>query len=88
MPKRRKRRPSVTERALLALAPVLAEQVDAVCVTRGGVIGGLLARWFPCRSGRYGWTPAPGTGFQIDFSGGLPRSVCPLPVLHEATHDG
>ena len=78
----------VTERALLALAPVLAEQVDAVCVTHGGVIGGLLARWFPCRSGRYGWTPAPGTGFQIDFSGGLPRSVCPVPVLHEATHDG
>lgn len=41
----------VTTRALEALAPLLAAGEDAVCITHGGVIGGLLAHWFPREEG-------------------------------------
>ena len=69
----------VTKRALEALAPILEAEEDAVCVTHGGVIGGLLARWFPSAEGRYAWTPAPGSGFQIAFQHGIPEEVWAVP---------
>lgn len=68
----------VTRRALLALEPVLAGQQDAVCITHGGVIGGLLAHWFP-ETTRYDWTPEPGQGFQVNFQAGAPVSATPVP---------
>lgn len=69
----------VTKRALEALAPILEAEEDAVCVTHGGVIGGLLAQWFPSAEGRYAWTPAPGSGFQIAFQHGIPEEVWAVP---------
>lgn len=69
----------VTRRAMEALRPALAAGEDAVCVTHGGVIGGLLAAWFPQARGRYAWTPEPGHGFQIVFADGAPQSAIPVP---------
>lgn len=71
----------VTKRALEALAPILKAEEDAICVTHGGVIGGLLAQWFPSTEGRYAWTPAPGHGFQIVFRNGIPGEVLAVPNL-------
>ena len=62
----------VTERALNALAPVIADGRSAVIVAHGGVIGGVLSRWFPGGNGRYEFTPEPGGGFTVTFEGGLP----------------
>lgn len=73
----------VTARALEALATVLAAGEDAVCVTHGGVIGGLMMAWFPGRQNRYVWTPAPGTGFQVDFEGMSPAAFRPVPLVEE-----
>ena len=70
---------TVTKRALEALAPILEAEEDAICVTHGGVIGGLLAQWFPSTEGRYAWTPAPGHGFQIVFRNGIPGEVLAVP---------
>ncbi|MGN0825439.1 MAG: histidine phosphatase family protein, partial [Christensenellales bacterium] len=42
----------VTARALEALKPVISEGVDAVVVAHGGVIGGVLAHFFPNPNGR------------------------------------
>ena len=50
----------VTARALEALKPVISEGVDAVVVAHGGVIGGVLAHFFPNPNGRFAFTPAPG----------------------------
>ncbi|MCI6729712.1 MAG: histidine phosphatase family protein [Clostridiales bacterium] len=68
----------VTRRALHALEPVLAAGQDTVCITHGGVIGGLLAHWFP-GTGRYDWTPEPGRGFQVTFQAGQPVAAEPVP---------
>ncbi|MBO4385275.1 MAG: histidine phosphatase family protein [Clostridia bacterium] len=68
----------VTERALKALAPVISEGRDAVVVTHGGVIGGVLAAYFPVSNGRYGFTPEPERGFTVEFSDGKPILVKPI----------
>lgn len=68
----------VTRRALAALAPLLAAEEDAVCITHGGVIGGVLAQWFP-QGNRYDWTPQPGHGFQITCLAGKPVDIRPIP---------
>ena len=68
----------VTRRALAALAPLLAAEEDAVCITHGGVIGGVLAQWFPQGNG-YDWTPQPGHGFQITCLAGKPVDIRPIP---------
>ena len=69
----------VTDRALAALAPVIASGEDAVVITHGGVIGGVLAKWFPGGSGRYEFTPEPGRGFTVEFKGGAPVAVTKIP---------
>lgn len=69
----------VTERALAALAPVIASGEDAIVVTHGGVIGGVLAKWFPNGNGRYEFTPEPGRGFTVEFKDGTPVAVAKIP---------
>ena len=64
----------VTERALRALLAIVREGSDAVCITHGGVIGGVLTRWFPQGNGRYEFTPDPGQGFTVEFDGEKPVS--------------
>lgn len=68
----------VTERALNALKPVIAEGLDAVVVTHGGVIGGVLAAFFPDSNGRYDFTPEPGHGYTVEFIDGKPCSCSPI----------
>lgn len=70
----------VTRRALAALEPVLGLDQDAVCITHGGVIGGLLSAWFP-GGNRFTWTPAPGHGFQVTWENGRPVSARPVPCV-------
>lgn len=67
----------VTQRALAALAPILADGSDALCVTHGGVIAGVLAHWFG--GNRFDWTPQPGCGYCIEAENGAPRTVSPFP---------
>ena len=67
----------VTQRALAALAPILADGLDALCVTHGGVIAGVLAHWFG--GNRFDWTPKPGCGYCIEAENGAPRTVSPFP---------
>lgn len=62
----------VTARALAALEPLIAAGEDAVIITHGGVIGGVLNTWFPQELGRYAWTPKPGKGFGVEFCQGVP----------------
>ena len=50
-----------------------------VIVAHGGVIGGLMYRWFPGMPHRFVWTPDPGHGYQITFEGGKPVSYCTIP---------
>ena len=69
----------LTDRALQALAPILAQGKDTVIVAHGGVIGGLMYRWFPGMPHRFVWTPDPGHGYQITFEGGKPVSYCTIP---------
>ena len=73
----------VTERALAALWPIIEAGEDAVVVTHGGVIGGVLARLFPNPRGRYLFTPAPGTGFTVEFEGRTPVGYCKTPAGSE-----
>ena len=72
----------VQRRALAALAPVLAQGEDAVCVTHGGVISLLLQAWFsvPVEQS-YIRTPAPGTGYEITVENGTPVSYRNVPVV-------
>lgn len=67
----------VTQRALAALSPVLADGLDTLCVTHGGVIAGVLARWFG--GNRFDWTPQPGCGYCVEAENGVPRTVSPFP---------
>ena len=69
----------LTDRALQALAPILAQGKDTVIVAHGGVIGGLMYRWFPGMPHRFVWTPDPGHGYQITFEDGKPVSYCTIP---------
>ncbi len=66
---------TVTERALAELRPIIADGRSAVIVAHGGVIGGVLASFFPGRNGRYEFTPEPGGGFIVTFEGDIPVSV-------------
>lgn len=68
----------VTARALEALKPVIFEGVDAVVVAHGGVIGGVLAHFFPNPNGRFAFTPAPGDGYTVEFCGEKPVAVYKL----------
>lgn len=70
---------AVTRRALSALEEVIARGEDAVCITHGGVIGGLMAVWFPVPNGRYCYTPEPGTGYRLTFSDGKPEGYEKVP---------
>ena len=67
----------VTQRALAALAPILADGRDTLCVTHGGVIAGVLVRWFG--GSRFDWTPQPGCGYCVSVTDGVPRAVTPFP---------
>ena len=67
----------VTQRALAALAPILADGSDTLCVTHGGVIAGVLACWFG--GNRFDWTPQPGCGYCVEAENGAPRTVSPFP---------
>lgn len=69
----------VTERALAAIKDIVSGGTDAVCVTHGGVIGGVMAKLFPLSSGRYEFTPEPGMGYTVEFEGGKPVSVHRIP---------
>lgn len=61
-----------TERALRAIAPVLARDEDAVCVIHGGIIGGMLAHWFG--GIRFDYPCDPGHGYVVTVKGGIPQS--------------
>ncbi len=61
------------------MPPILAQGKDTVIVAHGGVIGGLMYRWFPGMPHRFVWTPDPGHGYQITFEGGKPVSYCTIP---------
>lgn len=69
----------VTERALRCLAPIIAADEDAVIITHGGVIGGVMASFFPGPDGRYRFTPEPGEGYTAEFIDGIPVSVTKIP---------
>lgn len=62
----------VCARSLAAVAPLVAQDEDCVCVTHGGVIAALMAAWFG--GTRYDHTPAPGGGYRVTFCGGVPVS--------------
>lgn len=70
----------VTERALIALRPIIEAGEDAVVITHGGVIGGVLARLFPNPKGRFLFTPAPGTGYTVEFDGNEPVGYYKTPA--------
>lgn len=72
----------VTQRALAALAPVLADGRDALCVTHGGVIAGLLTHWLG--GSRFKRTPPPGCGWCVEFEDGRPRAAALLPIFSPA----
>lgn len=69
---------AVTERALKALEPIINGDLDAVVITHGGVIGGVLASYFPNPDGRYAFSPEPGHGYTVEFRDGKPCSCCPI----------
>lgn len=67
-------------RAAQAVAEILARDRDALAVTHGGIIAGLMAGWFPARGGnRYEWQPRPGRGYGVEFKGGQPRKYWEIP---------
>lgn len=59
-----------TSRAEAALAPILAHGADSLCVIHGGIICGLLARWFG--GTRFDYPCPPGHGYIIQFDGSRP----------------
>ena len=68
----------VTERALRAIRPLIEDGRDAVIVTHGGVIGGVLGKLFPRENARFYYTPEPGGGFTVEFENGIPVSIMKL----------
>lgn len=67
------------QRALDALAPIIQTGEDAVCVIHGVVITYLMSHWFPDMIDPSTCTPAPGTGYQIEFNGINPLGYVPVP---------
>lgn len=67
----------VLSRSLAALEPLIAQNQDAVCITHGGIIGGVLAHWFP-EGNRFSWTPQPGHGFIVTIVDGVPKKADPI----------
>ena len=59
-----------TERALRAVRPMLLRGEDTVCVTHGGILCGLLARWFG--GTRFNYPCDPGRGYLITFDSDTP----------------
>ncbi|MDO4619005.1 MAG: histidine phosphatase family protein [Lachnospiraceae bacterium] len=78
----------VDRRALEALQPLIAADEDAVCISHGGVIGGLMAHWFPEQGRRYEFTPGNGRGFAVQFENGKPVSYEPIPYRHNEEAEG
>lgn len=70
--------PQVLRRSLAAIAPVVQETEDAVCVIHGGVTAGLMMAWFG--GGRYDYSVSPGQGFQVTFREGQPVSYTRIPT--------
>jgi len=64
----------VTARAEKALMRIIERGEDCAIVAHGGVIGGVLSKWFPSEKGRFTWTPQPGTGYVITVENGVPVS--------------
>lgn len=72
--------PEVYARAVAALKPLLEAGEDAVVITHGGVISGLMDLWFPGpEKNFYRWAPKPGTGYTVTFAGQTPLSWEQLP---------
>ncbi len=69
----------VTERALRCLGPIVLADKDAVVITHGGVIGGVMAKYFPSKHGRFKFTPEPGEGYTAEFINGRPVSYKKVP---------
>ena len=65
-----------TDRAERALRPVLARGRDALCVIHGGILCGLLARWFG--GTRFDYPCEPGRGYVIELDGPTPVSYRPI----------
>lgn len=63
---------SVLMRSYREVEKLLDSCSDAVVITHGGVIGGLMAKFFPTYVGRYAYTPDPGFGVTITFDGHTP----------------
>lgn len=74
---------SVTQRALEAISLIISRGEDAVCISHGGVIGGLMGSWFKSTNSRYEFTPEPGMGFRIEFKEGEPVSYIRIPFEAE-----
>ena len=70
----------VQNRALEAVAPILAAGEDAVCVIHGGVIACLMFHWFPGKAFD-DWMLHPGTGWYITVEDGKPVSYVPAPLM-------
>lgn len=57
-----------TDRALAAAAAALRRSDRVAVFTHGGIIAGLMARWFPdAGKGRYDWQPTQGHGYLVQF---------------------
>ena len=61
-----------TDRAARALRPIVARGRDALCVIHGGILCGLLARWFG--GTRFDYPCEPGRGYVIEWDGEKPVS--------------
>ena len=72
--------PRAKAMALAAAAPILAADVDTVCVIHGGVIACLMHHWFPGKAVN-DWMIQPGTGWQITVEDGKPVSYVPVPFV-------
>lgn len=72
-----------TARALAALEPILSFGEDAVCITHGGIIAGLMLSWFPGQRHRYGFTPAPGDGYCVEVQASTAQSFFEIPSCLE-----
>jgi alpha-ribazole phosphatase len=75
------------QRALRAIAPILAQDEDTVCVIHGGVITVLMNAWFPGQTNPYAFAPQPGTGYQIEVEHGHPVSYHAIPA-EQAENNG
>ncbi len=65
----------LTDRALQALAPILAQGKDTVIVAHGGVIGGADVPLVPRYAASLRLDADPGHGYQITFEDGKKNPV-------------